>query len=321
MYLLVRRIYDHRPGPGIAKSCKSSIRFCMDTGFDWNRMRAFLATAETGSLSAAARQLGLTQPTLGRQVSALEDELGLALFERTARSLTLTDAGRDLLAGAQEMGGAATRISMLAQGRVHALDGTLRITASDMMSAYVLPDILLNLRDLAPRLRVDVIASNDIRDILKREADIAIRHVRPDQPDLIARSLGDATACLYASRAYLEAKGMPVDISDLSRHDFISMGDDTRYLSEMQARGIPITQDNLRTGSTSGITIWELVRKGFGIFPMSCAIARRFDDVVPVLAEQTALSFPVWLVTHRDLHTSRRIRLVFDLLARMLSEH
>ena len=282
-------------------------------------MHAFLATAETGSLSAAARRLGLTQPTLGRQVSALEKELGLALFERTARSMTLTDAGRDLLGDARVMGDAAHRITMRAEGRTHALDGTVRITASDMMSAYVLPDALLKLRKLAPRLRVDVIASNDIRDILKREADIAIRHVRPDQPDLIARSIGDAPAQLYASKGYLSARGRPGRLSDLDQHDFISMGNDALFLDAMHQRGIPVRAENLCSGSTSGITIWELVRKGFGIFPMSQDIACRFDDVEPVLSGVTDLSFPVWLVTHRDLHTSRRIRLVFDLLADTLS--
>lgn len=278
-------------------------------------MRALLATADSGSLSAAARALGLTQPTVGRQVTALEEELGLALFERTARSMTLTDAGRDVLADARVMGEAANRISLLAQGRAHALDGTVRVTASDMLSAFILPDILLHLRTLAPRLRVDVIASNDVRDILKREADIAIRHVRPDQADLIARSLGEMPARLYASRPYLETRGRPQTLDDLKGHDFISMGDDTLYLAALHARGIPVQADALRTASTSGVTIWELVRKGFGIFPMSQDIARQFDDVEAVLENVVDLSFPVWLVTHRDLHTSRRIRLVFDVLA------
>ena len=290
----------------------------MDATFDWNRMRALLATAETGSLSAAARKLGLTQPTVGRQVAALEQELWLALFERTARSMTLTDAGRDLLGDARAMGDAASRIALLAHGRAQTLDGTVRITASDMMSAYLLPDTLLKLRSLAPRLRVDVIASNDIQDILRREADIAIRHVRPEQPDLIARSIGDAPAHLYASKGYLAARGRPTRMAELEHHDFISMGDDTLFMQAMQQRGIPVQAANLRAGSTSGITIWEMVRKGFGIFPMSRDIADRFDDVEPVLEGITDLSFPVWLVTHRDLHTSRRIRLVFDLLAETL---
>ncbi len=291
----------------------------MDNTFDWNRMRAFLATAEAGSLSAAARKLGLTQPTLGRQVSALEAELGLALFERTARRMTLSDAGRDLLDEARAMGETANRIALLAHGRAQSLDGLIRITASDMMSAYVLPDTLLRLRNMAPRLRVDIVATNDIRDILKREADIAIRHVRPDQADLIARFVGDSPAHLYAAKSYIAARGMPKSIADLAGHDFISLGDDGMFVAAMRDRGIPTSLENLRTGSISGITTWALTRKGFGLFPMSDDIASRFDDVVPVLKGVTDLSFPVWLVTHRDLHTSRRIRLVFDLLAEMLA--
>ncbi|WP_299652152.1 LysR family transcriptional regulator [uncultured Tateyamaria sp.] len=292
----------------------------MDRGFDWTQLRAFLATAETGSLSAAARQLGLTQPTVGRQVTALEDELRLALFERTARAMTLTDAGRDLLVEARKMGEAATRISVMAQGRTQGLEGTIRVTASDMMSAYVLPDTLLKLRDLAPRLRVDVIAANDIRDILRREADIAIRHVRPTEADLIARKISDASAHLYASKSYVAARGLPETVEDLKHHDFISMSDDEMYIAAMANYGIPITAANLRTGSTSGITTWELMRKGFGIFPMSDHIGDQFEDAVRLLDGVTNLSFPVWLVTHRELHTSKRIRLVFDLLAEMLSE-
>ncbi|MEX0310822.1 MAG: LysR family transcriptional regulator [Tateyamaria sp.] len=291
----------------------------MDRGFDWTHLRAFLATAETGSLSAAARQLKLTQPTVGRQVSALEDELQLALFERTARAMTLTDAGRDLLVEARKMGEAATRIGVMAEGRVQGLSGTIRVTASDMMSAYVLPDTLLKLRGLAPRLRIDVIAANDIRDILKREADIAIRHVRPTEADLIARKISDASAHLYASKSYVAARGLPERVEDLKHHDFISMGDDTLFIAGMGEYGIPVTAANMHVGSTSGIMTWELMRKGFGIFPMSDHIADQFDDAVRLLDGVTDMTFPVWLVTHRELHTSKRIRLVFDLLAEMLA--
>lgn len=292
----------------------------MDRGFDWTHLRAFLATAETGSLSAAARQLGLTQPTVGRQVSALEEALHLALFERTSRMMTLTDAGRDLLIEARKMADAAARIGVIARGRTQGLEGTIRVTASDMMSAYVLPNTLLKLHDLAPRLRVDVIAANDIRDILKREADIAIRHVRATEPDLIARKIGDSSAHLYASKSYVASHGMPETVDDLKHHDFVSMADDDAFVAAMGEYGIPVSRAHLRTGSTSGITTWELMRKGFGIFPMSDHIGDQFDDAVRLLDGVTNLSFPVWLVTHRELHTSKRIRLVFDLLAEMLSE-
>lgn len=293
----------------------------MDYDFDWTRLRAFLATAETGSYSAAARSLGLTQPTLGRQVAALEAELGLALFERAGRGLRLTDAGQDLLNDAQAMGAAATRISTLAQGRAHALDGQIKVTASDLTSAYLLPGILDGLRTIAPRLRIDIIASNDIRDIIAREADIAIRHVRPTGPDLIARFVENAPAHLYASRSYLSARGAPTSLDDLKDHDFISLGSDAGMIDAMRERGLHINPENFRTGSDSGIAVWELVRQGFGIFPMSDRIARSTPDVIPVLADQTDLTFPTWLVTHRDLHTSRRIRLVFDHLHDALRKH
>ncbi|MEO1139530.1 MAG: LysR family transcriptional regulator [Pseudomonadota bacterium] len=292
----------------------------MNKDFDWTRLRAFLATADTGSLSAAARELGLTQPTLGRQVSALEDELGLALFERSGRALQLTDAGRDLLTHARAMKEAASHISLIAQGRAQSLDGLIRVTASDMLSAYVLPDILLKLRKLAPRLRVDIVAANDIRDILAREADIAIRHVRPTEPDLIARLIGDAPAHLYTSKEYLAAHGTPVTTDDLKSHDFISFGDDTRLIMGLAEWGISIEATQFTTGSTSGITTWELMQKGFGIAPMSDDIAAQFPEAVRLLDGVTDITFPIWLVTHRDLHTSRRIRLVFDLLGEMLGK-
>jgi DNA-binding transcriptional LysR family regulator len=291
----------------------------MDRGFDWTRMRAFLATADAGSFSAAARQLGLTQPTLGRQVAALEEELGLVLFERTGRSMHLTDAGRDLLADARAMDDAASRITLLAQSRSHTLEGTIRVTASDMMSAYVLPEIMSRLCKMAPRLRIHVIATNDIQNILKREADIAIRHVRPTEPDLIARRVKEATAGLYAASSYLDARGRPQSVADLATHDFISFGDDSRLIEALAEQGIPVPVENFCTGSTSGITNWELVRHGFGILPMSDDMAVQFKDVERVLPDHPPLTYPVWLVTHRELHTSKRIRLVFDLLAEFLA--
>ena len=285
----------------------------MDHDFDWTRLRAFLATAETGSYSAAARSLGLTQPTLGRQVAALEEDLGLALFERAGRGVRLTDVGRDLLEDARKMGAAATRISTLAQGRAQALDGRIKVTASDLTSAYLLPDVLMHLRTMAPQLRVDLVASNDISDLLGREADIAIRHVRPTEPELIARFVAHEPAHLYASRSYVAARGMPETLDDLRDHDFVCLGNEDAMMVEgMRQREIPVEPGSFRTGSDSGLVVWELARAGFGIFPMSDRIARRDPDMVPLLDGVTDLTFPTWLVSHRDLHTSRRIRLVFD---------
>ncbi len=287
--------------------------------FDWNQARAFLATVEEGSLSAAARALGQTQPTLGRQVAALEEELGVVLFERIGRSLTLTQSGVELVEHVRRMGEAATAMSLTASGQSQTIEGEVRITASDIMSAFVLPPALKRLRKAAPRLVIDVVAANDIRDLQRREADIAIRHIRPEQPDLIARLVREATAHFYASTGYIQAHGRPKTTDDLSDHAFVGFGDNPRMLEYLSAIGITLTADNFRIGSESGVVAWEMARAGLGIGVMSdevgdiAGMERLLPDMEPIV-------FPVWLTTHRELHTSRRIRLVFDLLAEFLAE-
>lgn len=193
--------------------------------FDWNQARAFLATAEEGSLSAAARALGLTQPTLSRQVAALEENLGVTLFERIGRSLSLTQSGLDLLDHFRRMGEAASQISLAASGRSQAVEGRVTITATDLMAAYHLPPVIKTLRREAPGIEIEVNTSNDLRDLLRREADIAIRHVRPEQPDLIARLIGEASAYFFASPEYLDRVGRPQKPADLSKLDFVGVGE------------------------------------------------------------------------------------------------
>lgn len=298
------------------------MRICMSEAPapDWNHIRAFLATAESGSLSAAARKLRQTQPTLSRQVAALEAELGVMLFERVGRSLKLTEAGQDLLAYGRQMGEAAGRFSLAAGGQAHSIEGVVRITASDGLSAHVVPGFLDRLRRQAPRLRIEIIAADEVRDLQRREADIAIRHVRPEQPDLIAQKLQDTTARFYAAREYLERQGRPKLRAGLAAHDFVSFGDVPRLLKYLEPLGIHLAEKNFTVGSTSGLAAWELVRLGYGIAPMLDVIARKSPEVEPIdLEDLPPMEFPLWLVTHRELHTSRRIRLVFDMLADYLS--
>ncbi len=283
--------------------------------FDWNHIRAFLATAETGSLSAAARRLDQTQPTLSRQIAALESDLGVMLFERVGRSLQITTAGIELLEHTREMGAAADRIALAASGQAQSIEGQVRITASDVMSAYILPDLLREIRAQAPKLRIDVIAANDIRDLMRREADIAIRHVRPDQPDLIAKLVQEADGHFYAATAYLDRAGRPKSLSDLSRHEFISFGDTAQMIAYFEPIGLHLNEENFRLGSQNGVVAWEFARQGFGIAPMSERVGDATPGMERALPAMTALRFPIWLTTHRELHTSRRIRLVFDLLA------
>lgn len=283
--------------------------------FDWNRARAFLATADTGSLSGAARVLGQTQPTLGRQVSALEEELGVVLFERVNRRMELTPSGRALVAHVRAMQDAADRVALAASGQSEEISGTVRITASDVFSVHVLPPMLRALRHKAPRLSIDVVAANDIRDLQRREADIAIRHVRPEQPELIARKVQDATAHFYAATRYLEQHGRPQTLSDLARLEFVSFGDPAQMITYLKEYGIEITAAQIPLNSENGIVAWELVRQGFGVAPMADAVGRSMPGVEALLPAMDPIVFPVWLTTHRELHTSRKIRLVFDLLA------
>lgn len=287
--------------------------------FDWNRARAFLATAEEGSLSAAARALGQTQPTLGRQVTALEEELGVALFERVGKGLELTPAGLELLKHARDMRDAAGRMSIAATGQSQAIEGQVSITASEVMSVHILPPALKRLRQAAPRLSIDVVASDDLQDLQRREADIAIRHVRPEQPELIARLVREATAGPYAATEYLDRRGRPGTLEDLATHEFVGFGDNARMVEFLRPLGFPVTEDHFRVGSSSGIAAWAMVQKGLGVAVMSDHVARDTPGVEHVLPGVIApIRFPIWLTTHRELHTSRRIRLVFDLLAEFL---
>ena len=288
--------------------------------FDWNQVRAFLATVEEGSLSAAARALGQTQPTLSRQVSGLEQDLGVTLFERGPRAMTLTDAGVELVDHVRAMGEAAASLSLAASGQSQAIEGHVSITATDMMATYVLPTALKQLRETAPNIVVELIASNDVRDLTKREADIAIRHARPEQADLIAKLVGNASAHLYASKSYLTAAGHPASTGELSTLTFIGMPPDGRYLAMMQALGLELSAEQFKIRTASGTAVIELVRRGMGISFLPRQAVDLFPELVPVLTDRVSFPIPIWLVTHRELHTSRRIRVVYDLLNVTLAE-
>ncbi len=287
---------------------------------DWNQLRALLATVDTGSLSAAARKLGLTQPTLGRQVAALEDELGVAIFERVGRRLILTEAGQQLVGHLREMGEAAERVAMTATGQSQAIEGVVRITTADIYAGYVLPPVLDRIRREAPAIRVEVLATGSISDLLRREADIAIRHVRPEQEGLIAKRCKDTAAYIYGTPELLERMGNPRTGEALARGDFVgAMAHNEDFIASANAHGVPLGQSNFRFFTQSGMTGWEWVRKGLLLGGMVEAVGRLTPEVVIAVPDIAPIPVPVWLVTHRELHTSRRIRLVFDMLVEHFS--
>ncbi|MBB97097.1 MAG: LysR family transcriptional regulator [Rhodobacteraceae bacterium] len=284
--------------------------------FDWNQVRAVLVTAEEGSLSAAARALGMTQPRLGRQVSALEETLGVTLFERTGRAMRLTRAGHELIAHIRVMGDAAAQVSLVAAGQADAVEGPVSVTASDAMSAWQLPEVIRALAEIAPGIQVELVSSNDIRDLRQREADIAIRHARPDQPDLIARRLRDTSAHLWASSRYLDRIGRPGRAEDLTTARFVGYDRSDRLADTLARHGLPVRPEQIHCLSSNGIVAWEMVRQGLGLGVMTREIGAMTPGVETVLPDAfTPIPIETWLTTHRELHTSRPIRLVFDLLA------
>jgi DNA-binding transcriptional LysR family regulator len=283
-------------------------------GFDWNRARAFLVTAEEGSLSRAARALGMTQPTLGRQVSALEHELGVALFERIGRGLELTPSGLELVEHVRRMGEAATRVSLTASGQSQSIEGTVCITATEVASAFILPPIIARLRRAEPGIMVELVASNSLRDLRRREADIALRSVRPSDPELIARKLRDDTAHLYASRSYLERVGELRSVEDLARAEFLGFTENEAFMDGLNALGMSLTARNFPVLCGNHLVQWELAKQGMGVGVMVTQVG----DAEPLMRRAAPwlapFSFETWLVSHRDLKTSRRVRLVFDWL-------
>lgn len=287
--------------------------------FDWNHARAFMVSAEEGSFSAAGRALGIAQPTIGRQVAALEKELGVALFERIGNALELTSAGLELVEHVRGMSDAATRVSLAATGQSLSIDGSVCITASELIAAYLLPPIIGRLRLLHPGIEIEIVASNAPRDLRRREADIAVRNFTSTQPELVARKVADRHARLYASPAYLERIGNPTSPSDLSRADFFGFDRTDRMIKGLAALGVEVSPRNFPIITDNHLVQWEMAKQGSGI----CIVMDEVGDAEPrvrrVLPKLPPLPVPVWLATHQEVRTSRRIRAVFDLLAEELS--
>lgn len=286
---------------------------------DWNQLKAFLMTAETGSLSAAARKLGLTQPTLSRQVAAIEQRMGVTLFERVGKAMALTPTGLDLLEHARAMGAAAEALGLAASGRAQAVAGVVSVSATYGAAAYFLAPLVQQLREREPSITIEVIASDAVSDLLRREADIAIRHVKPDQPDLIARWVREATAHYYASEDWVRAHGHPRRAEDAAELPFVGADRSGQFLAFLRQQGLPVSEANFSCYADHSMAQWSLVRHGLGIGAMVDEIARDTPGIVRVLDEVPPVRFPIWLVTHRELRTSRRIRVVFDALAQGLA--
>lgn len=289
------------------------------THFDWNHARSFLVAAEEGSFSAAGRALGIAQPTIGRQITALEEELGVTLFDRIGSKLVLTQTGLALVEHVRAMNEAAARASLSAEGKSLALEGRVSITASELVAAYILPPILARLRLEHPGIELEIIASNTARNLQRREADIAVRNFTPTQPDLVAKKIADRRARLYATPEYLRRIGNPKTPEGLAHAELFGFDRSDLMINGLRALGIQVTQKNFPVVTENHLVQWEMAKAGIGI----CIVMDEVGDAEPkvrrVLPDLPPLPVPVWLVTHRELHTSRRMRVVFDFLAEALA--
>ncbi len=284
------------------------------TALDWSLVQAFLAVAETGSLSAAARALGTSQPTLGRQVRTMEAQLGADLFRREPRGLHLTETGAAIVEPARAMRAAMGQIALTAAGRTNRLDGTVRITASVSVSLYHMPAIIARIRLAEPQIAIELAPGDTTTNLLYREADIAVRMFRPTQLDLVTRHLGDISLGVFAAKSYLDRRGMPRTARDLMDHDVVGYDQSPLIEEGFRQAGFPITRDFFKTRCDDNAVYWELVRAGCGIGFAQCNIGR----VDPLLSE-IKLGFPlpvlpVWLTAHEAMRQTPRIRRVWDLL-------
>lgn len=290
----------------------------MDNLADWSLTRAFLAVAETGSLSAAARRLGLSQPTLGRQIAQLEAALHLTLFTRQPRGLALTEAATALLPHARAMAEAAARLSLAAAGREERLHGTVRITASRIVAHYLLPPILADLRRAEPGIQIELAPSDTTENLLYREADIALRMYRPDQLDMVTSHVTDLPMGLYGARSLLDRCGRPQTLQDLLALDYVGFDRSDLILRMMQRLGMPRRREDFPVRCDDQIVYWNLVRAGLGIGGMQCLVGDA-DPLVERIAPFVALpALPVWLTAPQALRSTPRIRRVFDHLAQAL---
>jgi DNA-binding transcriptional LysR family regulator len=289
--------------------------------FDWNRARAFLVTAEEGSLAAAARSLGMTQPTLGRQVAALERDIGVDLFTRRGRGLELTPNGIKLLEHVRLMGNAANQFSLSASGKSDVIKGNVSITASELFSTFILSPMIKTLRETEPGIEIEINSTNEERDLNRREADIAIRSFRPTQPELIAKRLCSVRGHLYAAKSYLQKMGNPQSIAELNKANFIDTERPGRLMTLLNSQGFNLTKQNFPVISNSHIVQWELVKQGVAL----TATVEEIGDNEPLvervfISDHPLINMDLWLVTHSELRTNRRIRRVFDFLVSEFSD-
>ena len=285
--------------------------------FDWTLLQSFLAVAETGSFSAAARASGRSQPTIGRHIDQLQTQLKATLFQRSNPGYTLTPTGTALMDHARTMQSAAAQISLITEGRAAEIKGTVRITASEIVATYILPEILGPLLHTEPDLQIELVATNSTENLSLRAADIAVRMVQPEQQNLIARKIGAIEIGLYAAPSYISRRGQPETIQDLENHIFVGYDTSDLMIRGMAAFGLSAKREDFAFRIDDQVAYLEAVRAGVGIGASQRRQAEKYG-LTELMPSLKIPPLPVWLAAHAELRTSARVRRVFDHLADQL---
>jgi DNA-binding transcriptional LysR family regulator len=288
--------------------------------FDWALVRSFLAALEHGSLLGAARALRSSQPTLGRHIAELEAQLGTTLFERTGRGLVPTAMALRLADAARQMEGGALALARAASAAQGELAGRVRISASQPVACVLLPPILAQMRLALPHIAVELVVSNQVSNLLKREADIALRMVQPEQGSLIARRVGNVSIGTYAHHDYLRRRGTPKQPGDLLNHDLIAGDREDQVENGIRAMGYSIDPARFALRTDDLMAYAAAIRAGMGIGFVANYLARADTQLVPLLPMLKLPQLPIWLVVHREIRSSARIKAVYDFLARAVPQ-
>jgi len=288
---------------------------------DWERHRAFLAVLSEGSLSGAARALGVAQPTVRRRIADLETSLGVVLFTRTPAGLDPTETAHALAGHAEAMAHAAAAFARTASAEAGEVAGVVRVTASEVIAIEVLPPILAALQASHPGLVIILSPTNRNEDVLRREADIAVRMARPTQEGLVARLIGAVTLGLHARRDLLDRHGMPETIADVRRYGVIGPEHDNDILRSLRFGGVQVQPADFSFRSDSDVAQLAALRAGVGIGVCQIPLAARDPSLVRLLPDLFEYPLETWVVTHEDLRGVARIRAVFDHLAEGLTDY
>jgi len=285
----------------------------------WELYRTFLEVLRDGSLSGAARRLGLTQPTAGRHINALEVALGLTLFTRSQRGLLPAPAALELQPHAEAMASAQAAFLRVASGEVEAEHGAVRITASQIVGCEVLPAILAGFCAQHPGIVPELVLDNQPADLLRRDADIAVRMVRPKQETLVARRIGEVSIGLYAHETYAARFGLPASTAEIARHRLIGFDRDDIAFRAVAGRQPWISRPAFGFRTDSDLAQLAALRAGVGISGCQKLLAAREPKLLPVLAGEVSFRLEMWVAMHESLRSTRRVRMMFEALGEGLA--